>query len=437
MTQLAPNDTAIASSPELPRVLGAGVITALVGFTSAFAVVLAGLQGVGASPAQAASGLITVCITQALGMMWLSWRYRLPITLAWSTPGAALLAATGIVHGGWAAAVGAFIVTGALIVLTGLSRHLSDWIAAIPTPLAQAMLAGVLLPLCLKPVTSLAQSPLVIAPIVGVWLLLQRVARQWAVPAAFGAAAVVITLWIVSGHGTITGQLLPALDWTAPAWTWQAVVSIALPLYIVTMASQNIAGTAVMKSFGYRVPWRPAMTVTGAGTIAGAAAGGFTINLAAISAALAAAPSVHRDPARRWPAAVGAGATYLALAAGASALVMLVTAAPAGVIETVAGLALLGTLANSLDGALREEQHRLAAVVTFLVAASGVMMWGISAAFWSLVVGLIARWAFGTRSAGMHRLSGANRQQHVPTPTSSSSTAVNDDLSARGSSDRQ
>ncbi|AYJ50698.1 benzoate/H(+) symporter BenE family transporter [Rhodococcus sp. P1Y] len=373
--------------------VSAGIVAALVGFTSSFAVVLTGLRAVGASPTEAASGLLAICVTQALGMLYLSRRYRQPITLAWSTPGAALLAGTGTVAGGWPAAVGAFVVVGVLVVTTGLWPRLGALINSIPTSLAQAMLAGVLLPLCLKPVTAFAASPVVIAPVVGVWLVLQKLSKRWAVPAAFGAAAVVIGIDVVAGDRVPNASdMIPRIDLTVPHWTWQAIVGIALPLYIVTMASQNIPGMAVMRSFGYDVPWRRAMGVTGIGTVIGAPFGGHTINLAAISAALAAAPSAHPDPKRRWIAAASAGWFYLFLALCSAAVATLVAVAPAGVIETVAGLALLGTLGASLAGALKDETGREAAILTFVIAASGIAIAGIGSAFWALVVGLVLRW---------------------------------------------
>lgn len=391
-------DSDVRSPNSAAQPISAGIVTALVGFTSSFAVVLTGLTAVGANSAQAASGLLALCVTQALGMLWLSRHYRMPITLAWSTPGAALLAGAGTVTGGWPAAVGAFAVVGAAVILTGLWPRLGRLIAAIPPALAQAMLAGVLLPLCLAPVPALRDAPLAVAPVVLVWLVLQRYSPRWAVPAAFAAAAVVIAVGLVSGSDTLdTSALLPRLDVTAPAWTWQAMVGIAVPLYIVTMASQNIPGTAVMNSFGYRVPWRPAMLVTGVGTLVGAPVGGHAINLAAISAALAAAPSAHPDPRKRWVAAFTAGWAYLVLAACSAAVATLIAAAPEGVVEAVAGLALLGTLGGALASALDDVREREGAVVTFLIAASGVSILGIGSAFWALVAGLIVRVAVGSR----------------------------------------
>ncbi|MFE7743130.1 benzoate/H(+) symporter BenE family transporter [Nocardia sp. NPDC057455] len=384
--------TAPERSPTGPApAIGAGMVTALVGFTSSFAVVLSGLTAVGASPAQAASGLLALCVTLAIGMMALSYRYRMPITLAWSTPGAALLAGAGTVAGGWPAAIGAFVVAGALIVITGLWQRLGALVAAIPVEIAQAMLAGVLLPLCLAPIRAVQTSPAVVAPVILVWLALQRYAQRWAVIAAFATAAACAAISIVAGHRHLdVGAMVPRLELTLPHWSWQAMIGVAIPLYIVTMASQNIPGTAVLASFDYRVPWRAAMTVTGLGTVVGAPAGGHAINLAAISAALSAAPAAHPDPKRRWIAAFTAGASYLLLALGSAALVTLIATAPAGTLETVAGLALLATLAAALGAALRCE-HREAGVVTFLIAASGVGFAGIGAAFWALLAGLIVR----------------------------------------------
>lgn len=393
MSQVSTTEPEVA--PERAGVaqpLGAGAITALVGFTSSFAVVLSGLRAVGASPAQAASGLLVLCLTQGIGILLLSFRYRIPITLAWSTPGAALLASTGLVAGGWAGAVGAFVVTGVLIVITGLWQRLGALVGAIPVPLAQAMLAGVLVPLCLAPVQALRTSPAVVVPVIVVWLALQRFAPKWAVLVAFATAAIGTGIDIAVSHRHLDlAAMVPTVEWTVPHWQWQAVVGIAVPLYIVTMASQNIPGVAVMRSFDFQVPWRASMLVTGIGTLAGAAAGGHAINLAAISAALSAAPSASPDPKRRWIAAATAGATYLVLGLASAALVTLIAAAPAGTLETVAGLALLATLATALSSALTDPTDRLPALVTFLVAASGTTLFGIGGAFWALLAGLALR----------------------------------------------
>lgn len=376
----------------LSRPILAGVVTALVGFTSSFAVVLTGLDAVGANAQQAASGLLAVSLTMGLACVVLAWRYRMPITVAWSTPGAALLVATGTVEGGWSAAVGAFLVTAALILLTALWPALGALIARIPPSLAQAMLAGVLLPLCLAPITGMVANPWGVVPVVLTWLVFARLAPRWAVPLAFVAATVVVAVSLIGeGASFDPALLLPQLQFTEPTFTVGALVGLALPLFIVTMASQNVPGIAIMRSFGYEVPWRPAMLVTGLGTALGATAGGHAINLAAISAALAASPDADPDPKRRWVAGVSTGASYLVLAAFSAVFAALVVLAPAAVIPAVAGLALFAAFGSSVQQAIDDPGERIPAVVTFLVAASGIAVLGVSAAFWALVAGLLVR----------------------------------------------
>ncbi|MEO2098737.1 MAG: benzoate/H(+) symporter BenE family transporter [Brachybacterium sp.] len=321
------------------RPVSAGIISGLVAFTSSFVVVLAGLEGVGASPAQAASGLLAVSVLMGLCSMPLSLRTRLPITVAWSTPGAALLAATGAVDGGWPAAVGAFVLVGVLIVLTGLVPALGALMARIPTPIAQAMLAGVLFQLCLGPVLGVAANPLAVAPVIVVWALAQRLSPRWASPLAFLAASVVIVVSLTAAPSpSAAPPLLPAVELTVPTLTVGAVVGVALPLYLVTMASQNVPGVAVMRSLGYELPWRASMVTTGPGTLVGAPLGGHGVNLAAITAALAAGPEAGEDRQRRWIASTASGVVLVLCGLGATAIAQLIALAPEGVIPAVAGI---------------------------------------------------------------------------------------------------
>jgi len=388
-------DTAAAGG--LLRPVSAGLVSALVGFTSSFVVVLSGLEGVGADPDQASSGLLAVSVTMGLACVVLACWTRMPITVAWSTPGAALLATTGTVEGGWPAAVGAFLVTGALIVLTGLVPLLGALIARIPAPVAQAMLAGVLFQLCLGPISGLATNPLAVAPVVAVWLLALRFLPRWSAPLAFLAAAIVIGVHVVtSKSGIDPAALVPRLELTGPAFTVAGMLGIALPLYLVTMASQNVPGVAVMRGLGYEVPWRRSMVVTGAGTLLAAPAGGHAINLAAISAALAAGPEAGGDRSRRWVASLTAGIVLVLLGIASAAFSTLVLLAPAGVVPAVAGLALFATLAASMQAALADPAERIPAVVAFATAASGIAIAGVSAAFWALVAGLVVRSVLGT-----------------------------------------
>ncbi|GAA2183369.1 benzoate/H(+) symporter BenE family transporter [Micromonospora lupini] len=374
----------------------AGVVTALVGFASSFTVVLAGLRAVGASDAQAASGLLALCVACGLAAAWLGWRHRIPMSVAWSTPGAALLVATGPPAGGWPVAVGAFLVSGALIVAAGLFPPLGRAVAAIPKPVAGAMLAGVLLPLCTAPVRALVELPRVAGPVVVGWLLLHRFARRWAVPGALLVAVVAIAL-TAPPTGLSGATLTPSVTLTTPAWNASALVGLALPLFLVTMAAQNVPGMAVLVGYGYRPPFGAALRATGLASLLAAPAGGHAVNLAAITAALAAGPDAHPDPERRWVASVTAGVGLALLGLGAGVATALVAVAPPILIEAVAGLALLGALATALAAAVTEPATREAAVVTFVVTASGVTLIGVGGAFWGLVAGCLMLLLFHRR----------------------------------------
>ncbi len=362
----------------------AGVVTAVVGFASAFAVVLTGLRAAGADERQAASGLLVLCLASALLALVLGLRHRVPISIAWSTPGAALLISAGAPPGGFPAAVGAFLVCGVLVVVAGLVPAVGRLIALIPVPIASAMLAGVLVELCLAPVRALTEVPLLAAPVIAVWALLGRFARAWAVPAALAVAAVAIAL---TGPGLGEMALAPTLVWTTPTFDLATVIGVGIPLFLVTMASQNVPGAAVLAQYGYRAPMRPVLVSTGLATIACAPFGGHAVNLAAISAALAAGPDAHPDPQRRWVASVTAGLGLAVLGLGAGLATALLVLSPPVLIEAVAGLALLGALAAALSSAVSDPDGREAAAVTFVVTAAGVGFLGVGAAFWGLLAG--------------------------------------------------
>ena len=354
--------------------------------------VLAGLRATGATPEQAASGLLALTAVVGLGIVLLALRYRIPVTLSWSTPGAALLAGAAVPAGGWPAAVGAFLVTGLLIVLTGAVPWLGRLVARIPQHLAQAMLAGVLLPLCLAPFRSLGTIPFLVLPVILVWLAASALLPKWAVPLALVTALAVIGVRLaVDGTVIDPSSLAPSVAFTVPTLDPAAIVGIALPLYVVTMASQNLSGVAVLSSFGYTAPWRSALAVTGLGTAAVAPFGGHAVNLAALSAALSAGEGAGEDRDRRWVAALTAGVSYLVLAGGSGALVVVVGAAPAGLVEAVAGLALIGTMATAVTASFSDARGRMSGAVTFLLAASGLSVLGIGGAFWALVGGLLVR----------------------------------------------
>jgi benzoate membrane transport protein len=259
------------------------------------------------------------------------------------------------------------------------------------------MLAGVLLPLCLAPARAVAELPWQGLPVVLAWAVLALVARRWAVPGAVVAAAVVVAL-DPAGPAPAAGDLVPAVELTVPAFDLGALVGLALPLFLVTMASQNVPGMSVLAGFGFRPDLRPILVGTGAATIAGAPLGGHAVNLAAITAALAAGPEAGPDPGRRWIASVVAGGGHIAMGLGAGAVTALVATAPALLVQAVAGLALLGALGSALTTAMGSAAHREAAIACLVVSASGITVLGISAPFWGLVAGL-GLWAAGARLA--------------------------------------
>lgn len=327
--------------------------------------------------------------------LWL----RIPISFAWSTPGAALLLAAGA-NGNisFPTAIGAFVVCAVLIVLCGLWPALGRAITRIPKPLASAMLAGILFPICLAPIQAAVELPLYGLPIVIVWLVLFRLAPRWAVPAAMVVS--IIGILIYAGTDWLGATTIaPRLEFVAPAFDPFVVLSIGLPLFIVTMAGQNVPGIVVMSTFGYTVPPRAALVSSGAVSGVAALFGGHVINLAAITAAIMASPEAHPDKSKRWIATTTSGVVYLVLGLGAGVASALVTNAPPILITAVAGLAVLGALIAGITNALEDPQHRVAAIVTFLVVASGIVVVNVGSAFWGLLAGgIVMAWLSWTRS---------------------------------------
>ena len=367
------------------RAFMAGILAAFVGFSSSFAIVVQGLQSVGASPVEAASGLMAVTISMGLCGIFLSFKTAMPISVAWSTPGAAFLATLSPPDGGFSVAVGAFVVTAVLFVVTGMCKPLGRAISAIPAPLAGAMLAGVLLPLCLAPFVAVVEFPLAGLAIILAWAVVARINRLLAVPTAVFVAAVLIATTVSMDTAGINWWSPPVV--VVPQFTTSAVISIALPLFIITMASQNITGMAVLSSFGYRPDSGSMFRWTGLFSLASAPFGGHAVNLAAITTAICAGHEAHPDAKKRYWAAVVGGAAYVGFGFAAVAAVAFISLSPPILIASVAGLALFGALAASLMSALSSETDREAALITFLITASGVTLFGISGVFWGLLGG--------------------------------------------------
>jgi benzoate membrane transport protein len=311
---------------------------------------------------------------------------RIPVSFAWSTPGAALLVSAAATTQQFGAAVGAFLVCGALIVIAGLWPAFGRLITSIPRPIAGAMLAGILFPICVAPVTAAVEQPAIAIPMVLVWLVLVRLAPRWAVPAAMAVAVVGIA--ILAGPAVLEASaVLPSLEFVPPVFDPAVIVGLGFPLFVVTMAGQNVPGFAVMQTFGYDMPPRPVLVTSGVAGIGSAFFGGHAINLAAITAAIMAGPESNPDPARRWVATVSSGVSYLVLGVGAGLAAAIVHASPPIIITAVAGLALLGALVTAISGALDDAPARIPAIATFLVTASGIAVVGVGSAFWGLVVG--------------------------------------------------
>lgn len=370
----------------LTQLLATGLLAGFIGFASSFAIVLHGLETVGASPEQAASGLLALSLAMGLLGVWFSHRTKMPVSIAWSTPGAALLITIAAPEGGFPEAVGAFLAAAALIVVAGLWRPFGRAIAAIPVALASAMLAGVLLDLCLAPMVAVGEMPAYALPIVISWAVALRYARLYAVPVAVAVTALMIFLATPMPDGALAGAW-PRPVLVMPEFSIDTIVGIGLPLFIVTMASQNVPGLAVLNANGYRPKVGPIFVATGAASGATAAFGGHLVNLAAITAALCAGPEAHPDPRRRYIAAITTGWTYVGFAVFAGFAAAFIAAAPPLLIETVAGLALFGSLGGALVSALAKEEDRLPAVLTFVTTASGLSFFGVGAAFWGLVAG--------------------------------------------------
>ncbi|MEM7068283.1 MAG: benzoate/H(+) symporter BenE family transporter [Pseudomonadota bacterium] len=373
-----------------PSAIIMGLLVAFAGFAASFAVVLQGLTAVGANQEQAASGLMVLAVAMGLCGILLSLFSRIPVSIAWSTPGAALLVTTGVVEGGFAVAVGGFVVCAIAIILSGLWKPLAKAIDLIPMPLANAMLAGILLGLCLAPFKAIAFDPVLGLPIFLAWVIVGAWNRLMAVPAALLAFILVMIFGIdlpTDGLSKISAALVPELVWVMPEFSLAGITNIALPLFIVTMASQNIPGIAVLKSNGYPVHTGKWFTTTGLFSLAGAPFGGHAINLAAITAAMCAGEEAHPDKDRRYWSAVIAGVGYIVFGLFAGAVTAFVSLAPSILIEAVAGLALIGAFSLAARAAFEAEETREAAAVTFLLTASGISIAGVSGAFWGLLAG--------------------------------------------------
>ena len=376
----------------LPAIV-AGFVAVLVGFTSSVAIVFAAAQALGATPAQTASWIWALGMGMGLTSLGLSLWYRQPVLTAWSTPGAALIAATQGVA--MPEAIGAFIVCAVLISLAGITGLFERVMNRIPMAIASALLAGVLARFALDAVQATRSAPWLVLAMALAYLAGRRWWGRYAVPGVLLAGLVVAGLQGRLHLGDVAwGWATPV--WTTPVFSLSALIGVALPLFVVTMASQNLPGVAAQRASGYDTPVSPVVGCTGLATLLLAPFGGYALNLAAITAAICMGREAHEDPARRYVASASAGLFYIAVGLAGGAVAGLLAAFPRELVVAVAGLALLGTIASGLAGALKEESHRDAALLTFVVTLSGVTLAGVGSAFWGVVAGSVAL-AFGRK----------------------------------------
>ncbi|EPK7281870.1 benzoate/H(+) symporter BenE family transporter [Citrobacter farmeri] len=368
----------------LPTLLS-GFVAVLVGYASSAAIIWQAAVAAGASTTQIAGWMTALGIAMGVSTLLLTLWYRAPVLTAWSTPGAALLV-TGLQGLTLPEAIGVFIIANALIVLCGVTGLFARLMQVIPHSLAAAMLAGILLRFGLEAFARLGDQFLLCGGMLLAWLILKRIAARYAVIAALVVGAIIALL-----EGDIVTSslaMVPVLPtFIAPQFSLAHSLGIAVPLFLVTMASQNAPGVATMKAAGYDVPVSPLIVVTGLLALLFSPFGVYSICIAAITAAICQSPDAHPDAAKRWLSAAAAGIFYLLAGVFGSSITGMMAALPTSGIQMLAGLALLGTISGSLYQALNHESERDAAVVTFLVTASGLTLWGVGSAFWGLIAG--------------------------------------------------
>jgi benzoate membrane transport protein len=368
--------------------LVAGFVTVLVGFTSSAVIVFQAAEAAGAGPREIGSWMGALGLGMGLTCMLLSLRYRVPVVTAWSTPGAAMLI-TGVSGVSLAEATGAFLLSALLICISGFSGLFERTINRIPIALASGLLAGVLLRFGLQAFGAMGTRPWMVLSMLASYLALRRLRPRYAVPGALVVGLMVAWFDGALGLSAVSLSLTEPV-FTMPSLSLHAVFGVALPLFVVTMASQNVPGVAVIRASGYQLPISPLIGWTGVATMLLAPFGAYALNLAAITAAICMGREAHEDPARRYVAAVAAGGFYLLIGLFGATVGSLFAAFPKELVLAIAGIALLGTIGNGLATAMANEREREPALITFLVTASGVSLLGIGSAFWGLVAGAIA-----------------------------------------------
>jgi benzoate membrane transport protein len=365
-------------------VIISALVAVLVGFGGSVAIILAAARAVNASPDQTTSWVAALCVAMAATTAYLSIRHRIPIVTAWSTPGAALIAAsTGV---SMEAAVGAFFVAAILVIITAAFRPVGAFIEKIPGEIASAMLAGILFGFVVSIFHHLESSPTLVLPLIAAFVILRLYSPSWAVLAVLAlGVALAYGLGLTSPVGDLH---LSRFEWEQPQFDPAVLIGLGVPLYLVTMASQNLPGFAVLKAAGYSVPSRSILSITGLASLLTAGLGAHTSNLAAITASICTGPDAHPDKDKRWLCGPVYALGYAVLAVFGASLVTVFASFPQALIAAIAGIALTGPLVNAIATSLGSERDRFAAVITFTVTASGISILGLGAAFWGLLAGL-------------------------------------------------
>ena len=375
-----------------PPAMAAGFAAVLIGYSSSAVIVFQAARAAGASPEQIGSWMIALGLGMGLTTLGLSWRYKMPIITAWSTPGAALLA-TSLQGISLAEAIGAFIFSAVLITLSGLSGWFERIMDRIPLPLAGAMLAGVLFQFGVDAFIALESRFGLVLVMFAVYLAAKRLQPRYTILIVLSAGFLLCLMQDLLDFSGFS-MVVPRPQYIAAEFSFSALIGVGIPLFVVTMVSQNIPGIAVLRTAGYHAPISTVISWTGIATLLLAPFGGFALNLAAITAAICTGPEAHAEAEKRYLAGLATGICYLLLGLGGSAIAALFAAFPAEFILALAGLALLSTIANSLYTAVADASAREPAVITFVVTASGLSLFGIGSAFWGLVAGVIATLAF-------------------------------------------
>ncbi len=380
------SDTTTDSSPLLPA-FTAALIAVLVGVTSSVALVFAAANATGATPAQTGSWIGALCIGKGLSAIYLSRRYRTPILLAWSTPAAALLA-TGLDGVSMREAIGAFVFSALLLLITGVTGAFDRVIDNIPLPLASALLAGVLVRFAIDGFASATAEPALVISMFAAFVLSRRLLPKFSALLVLGVGLIVaLAQGSLSTRGVHLGLVDP--QFVRPSFSFGVLLGLGVPLYIVTMAAQNVPGVAALRAHGYDVRASPAITASGIAGLIMAPFGSFGINLAAITASMVMGPEIHPNRDRRYPAAMFAGALYVGVGLIGGSVASVLGVLPRALILAVAGFALIPTVTNGLTSAVSDPAQREAAVITFLIALSGVSLAGIGAAFWAIIAGAL------------------------------------------------